>query len=67
MKKMFLFSVVIGCMLISAVGCTGSGKGNASSSDTDSIDEYMCPCCLIEESEMAVTEEPVVVVDSVMK
>ena len=67
MKKILLFSVVMGGMLVSVMGCSKSGKGNDSAADTDTIEEFMCPCCLIEESEMVVTEEPVIAVDSVAK
>lgn len=65
MYKKLLFSVAIGCLLISQTGC--SKTGNDSSADTDSIEDLMCPCCGIEE-EGPVVDEPIIEsVDSLVK
>ena len=65
MYKRLLFPMAICCLLISQTGC--SKTGHTSSADTDSIEDFMCPCCGIEEDDVVVDEPIVESVDSLVK
>lgn len=57
MNKGLLIPAIIGCVLVLLTGCSRNEKGSLPTTDTDSIEEFDCPCCAVVET-IAVVDEP---------